>query len=439
MNNPAVPSLRVAVVGAGPMGLAAARELTRAGAQVTVFERDDRIGGMSAHTDLAGTRIERYYHFVCKPDQTTFEWLREFGLESRLKWVDTKMGFYFHGKLYDWGGPLALLRFPGLTFVQKLRFALHVLKAKSISDWRPYDAFSSTDWLKRWIGKDAYDVMWKSLFHYKFYELQDSLSAAWIGTRIKRVALSRKNIFQERLGYIEGGSEVLLDAIAARLRRDGARIELGAAVQSVVVGHGSDGPRVRGLRIGGEEIPFDRVVSTIPLPYLSRLIPELPADEKAKIDAIRNVGVVCVLLKLKRPFTRNFWMNINDPRIEIPGLIEYSNLNPLDGHSIIYAPYYMPQTHPKYGRPAQDFIDETLSYMKLIRPEFDAGDVIAATASRYEFAQAVCTPGFYDALPPMKSGIRGLIMADTSHYYPEDRSISESLRVGSRLATLARE
>ena len=438
MNNPAA-LLRVAVIGAGPMGLAAAKELTRAGAQVTVFERDDRIGGMSAHTDLAGTRIERYYHFVCKPDQTTFEWLREFGLESRLKWVDTKMGFYFHGKLYDWGGPLALLRFPGLTFVQKLRFALQVLKAKSISDWRPYDAFSSTDWLQRWIGKDAYDVMWKSLFHYKFYELQDSLSAAWIGTRIKRVALSRKNIFQERLGYIEGGSEVLLDAIAARLRRDGARIELGAAVQSVVVGHGSDGPRVRGLRIGGEEIPFDRVVSTIPLPYLSRLIPELPADEKAKIDAIRNVGVVCVLLKLKRPFTRNFWMNINDSRIEIPGLIEYSNLNPLDGHSIIYAPYYMPQTHPKYGRPAQVFIDETLSYMKLIRPEFDAGDVIAATASRYEFAQTVCTPGFYDALPPMKSGVRGLVMADTSHYYPEDRSISESLRVGSHLAALARE
>ncbi len=75
--------------------------------------------------------------------------------------------------------------------------------------------------------------------------------------------------------------------------------------------------------------------------------------------------------------------------------------------------------------------------MKLIRPDFDASDVIAATASRYEFAQTVCTPGFHDALPPMSSSIRGLVMADTSHYYPEDRSISESLRVGVRLAALA--
>jgi glutamate synthase (NADPH/NADH) small chain len=37
---------RVAVVGSGPSGLAAAQQLTRAGHDVTVFERDDRIGGL---------------------------------------------------------------------------------------------------------------------------------------------------------------------------------------------------------------------------------------------------------------------------------------------------------------------------------------------------------------------------------------------------------
>ena len=75
--------------------------------------------------------------------------------------------------------------------------------------------------------------------------------------------------------------------------------------------------------------------------------------------------------------------------------------------------------------------------MKLIRPDFDSADVLASTASRYQYAQAICSPGFYDALPPMKSKIAGLIMADTSHYYPEDRSISESLRIGGVLAGLA--
>jgi len=84
------------------MGLAAACELAERGFQVTVFERDDRIGGMSAHIDFDGTRLERYYHFVCAPDEHTFRYLKKFGLEGHLRWRDTNMGFYYKGTLYDW-------------------------------------------------------------------------------------------------------------------------------------------------------------------------------------------------------------------------------------------------------------------------------------------------------------------------------------------------
>jgi glutamate synthase (NADPH/NADH) small chain len=37
---------KVAVIGSGPAGLAAAQQLTRAGHEVTVYERDDRVGGL---------------------------------------------------------------------------------------------------------------------------------------------------------------------------------------------------------------------------------------------------------------------------------------------------------------------------------------------------------------------------------------------------------
>src|SRR6478752_3028946 len=102
------PATRIAVIGAGPMGLATAYELAKADHSVKIFERDDRIGGQSATMDFAGMRIERYYHFVCKPDETLFAYLDELGLRAQLRWAVTKMGFFTGGKLHDWGNPIAL-------------------------------------------------------------------------------------------------------------------------------------------------------------------------------------------------------------------------------------------------------------------------------------------------------------------------------------------
>jgi protoporphyrinogen oxidase len=424
---------KIAVIGGGPMGLAAAYELAKAGHNVTVFEKGKQLGGMSVSFDFDGTSIERYYHFVCATDYTLFDYLAELGIDDKLRWTKTRMGFYFNGRLYDWGNPIALLKLRGLDWISKARYALHVMYARSIKDWRPFDKISATEWLHKWLGKKGYDVLWRSLFYYKFYELQHDLSAAWLGTRIKRVALSRKSLFVEELGYLEGGSEVVLCAFEKKLRDLNCSIRLDQGVDEICIANG----KVCGVRIGDSEESFDQVISTAPLPYLLKMAPDLPIDERDKVAAIRNVGVVCVILKLKNPFTHNFWMNINDPRIEIPGLIEYSNLNPLE-NTIVYAPYYMPQSNPKYQRDPQVFVDETLGYMKLIRPDFDPEkELLAATASRYEYSQTVCTPGFFDALPPMQSKAYGLFLADTSHYYPEDRSITESLQVGQKLANLA--
>jgi protoporphyrinogen oxidase len=425
---------RAAVIGAGPMGLGAAYELLKAGYEVTIYERDSRIGGMSASFDLDGLKIERYYHFICATDHQLFEYLREFALSDKLIWRETSMGFYYDGRLYKWGTPLALLSFPRLGLISKLRYALHVYYTKGISDWNGLDKVGVTEWLHKWIGKRAYDVLWRSLFELKFYEYKDALSAAWLGTRIKRVALSRKNIFVERLGYLEGGSDTFLDEIERRIAALGGAIRLSAGVDEIVISEG----KVRGLRLGSEVIPYDCVVSTIPLPYLVRIVPGLPEPERAKVAAIRNIGVVCVTLKLKRPFTANFWTNINDRCIQIPGLIEYTNLNPLS-QTVVYAPFYMPQTHPKYRQDKNLFIEEVLACMERINPGFSRESVLAANAFRYEFAQTVCTPNFYEALPPMRSAACGLFMADTSHYYPEDRSMSESLRVGKHLAELVQQ
>lgn len=426
-----------AVLGAGPMGLMAALELLRRGHQVEIYERDDRIGGMSASFDFDGLKIERYYHFICKTDFPLFRLLAELDLSDQLKWTDTRMGYYYNGHLYKWGTPWALLSFPKLGLISKIRYALQVMVTKNVSDWSALDKISATDWLRKWLGKAGYETLWQRTFYLKFFEYTENLSAAWIGTRIKRIALSRRNLFQESLGYLEGGSDTLLARLEQEILRLGGRIHLRSGIEQVLVESG----KVIGIRAGGQNHAFDSVVSTAPMQYLPALVPDMPVAFAERIKSIKNIPVACVILKLKHRVTGNFWVNISDPDIDIPGVIEYSNLNPgtRDNEHILYAPFYMPKTHPKWSRANSELIDEVVGYLGRLQPEFRPDWVIARHCHRYDLAQTICPPGFYDKLPPMRTPIEGLFMADTAYYFPEDRSISESIAVAITLARTAAE
>ncbi|MSP53977.1 MAG: NAD(P)/FAD-dependent oxidoreductase [Gammaproteobacteria bacterium] len=423
--------ITVAVIGAGPMGLMCAYRLLQQGYAVTIFERDDRIGGMTAAFDFDGLQIERFYHFVCATDEPTFALLKELDIFDKLKWRITKMGFYYDGKLYPWGDPISLLKFPKLNFIEKFRYGLMVMYAKSISNWTKLDKVYATTWLKKWCGEKAYNVLWKPLFTLKFDKFENDLSAAWLGTRIKRVALSRKSIFEERMGYLEGGSETLLVRMREEIEKLGGKIQLRANVSEIVSEQGA----VKGIQVNGEFLPFVVVVSTVPLPYVPALVPGLSEKTKKQIAAIDNVGVVCVLFKLKKQLTENFWLNINDPSIEIPGIIEYTNLQQYPD-KIVYAPYYMSHEHAKYKWTNEQFVNEVKGYLKKVNPEFSEEWILGTHVARYSFAQTVCTPNFYEKLPPMKSELKNFYMADTAYYYPEDRSIAESIKVGEDLAKL---
>lgn len=420
---------RIAVLGAGPMGLAVAYQLARDGHTPVVFEADDRIGGMTAAFDFAGLSIERYYHFHAISDHAFLTVLDELGLASQMHWVATKMGYWYQNRLQAWGNPVALLKFQGLGMVAKFRYGLHAFLSTKRDDYKPLDNVNAVEWIKKAVGKEAYEVLWRRLFEYKFYDFTNNLSAAWIWSRIRRIGRSRYSLFKEKLGYLEGGSDTLLQGMRNDIEKHGGIVNLKSPVSKVVIENG----RVLGLEVGGQLKAFDKVVSTVPLPYIPLLIPQLPEPILQKFRALNNVAVVCVIVKLRRKLTENFWLNTNDPEMDIPGLVEYSNLRPLAEH-IVYVPFYMPGEHPKYAEPDQAFLDKVKRYFKKINPVLVDADFLAMHASRYRHAQPICEPGFLSRLPAAALPVHGLWVADTSHYYPEDRGISESIGFGRQLA-----
>jgi protoporphyrinogen oxidase len=282
------------------------------------------------------------------------------------------------------------------------------------------------------VGAQAYEILWRRLFDYKFHHFTDNLSAAWIWSRIRRLGRSRYNLMREQLGYLEGGSNTLLQSLSAFIQDGGGELRLGCPVQRVVI----DGDQLRGVEVAGGVEAFDKVISTIPLPLVPRLMPDLPPGILDAYRSVNNIAVVCVIVKLARPLSENFWININDPQMDIPGLVEYSNLRALDRH-IVYVPYYLPGDHPSYAEPDEWFIERVSRYLCTINPELQQEDILDIRASRYRFAQPICEPEFASRLPPIDLPVPGLWVADTSYYYPEDRGISESIGLGRDMARRA--
>ncbi len=240
--------------------------------------------------------IERYYHFVCKADQPTFDLMKELGIGDKMRWVQTSMGYYVDGDLHEWGNPIALLKFPHLNLIEKVRYGLMMFASVRRRGPGSLESLSASQWIEAWCGSRVYAKLWRSLFDLKFYEYADDISAAWIWTRIKRVGASRRSLMQEELGYIEGGTETLVGALVQAIKAKHGEIRLGSRVDAVTIAEG----RVTGVTSAGRTDNYDAVISTIPISLVSRMIPDLPASAKAIYDNFVNIGVACLIFKLKR-------------------------------------------------------------------------------------------------------------------------------------------
>jgi protoporphyrinogen oxidase len=230
---------------------------------------------------------------------------------------------------------------------------------------------------------------------------------------------------------LEGGSITLVNALIDGIQAHAGRIHLSHPAVHVTSHQG----RVTGVQTRDRHFPAEAVICTVPTPLVSGLVPDLPTDWKEHFDAIHNIGVICVIFKLSRSVSPHFWVNVSEPDIDIPGVIEFTNLRSVGGDTIVYVPYYMPVTNKKFSWPDDALLAEAFACLKLINPLLSNSDIIATKVARLRYGQPICEPGFASRILPVQTPIAGLQIADTCYYYPEDRGIAESVRLGSQMAT----
>ena len=410
---------RVGIIGGGISGLAAALRLAAQGHHVEIFQRETTLGGLVGTFDLGGTRIEHFYHFLCAGDVGYFELCRELGLANRIRFTRPRTGFYYEGRGYGFTSALDLLRFSAIPFQQRLRFGVFALEARMREEWAQLDRLTAQPWLIDRLGQRAYDVIWEPLLRLKFGADAERISAAWVWHRIHRVARSKG-----RMGYLEGGTALLLETLTAELVRRGVVIHTGKPVARIL----AQSDHVIGLATAdGTEYACDTVISTVPLTILADLLPAGFDEFEERLRAIRYIGVACVSIKLRRAVSQYFWLNINDRRIPFNGIIEFTNLNPLDGEHVAYVPYYVPVGSGTYRMPDDQLIAQTWQGLRLVAPGLRDEDPVAAHVARAPFAQAICPTGFLESVPAQRAPVGGLHALDSVFLYPEDRTQSGNI------------
>ena len=408
--------MRVGIIGAGISGLSTALALAKDGHEVDVFQREAEIGGLIATFDFDGMEVEHFYHFLCRTDIGYFKLCQALEISEYLRFRDVSTGFYYDGTPYNFYRPQDLLLFPGIPFSQRIRLGRFALENRARKQWDDLDAITAKDWLIQRLGEETYRVIWEPLLAMKFGSFHDKISAAWIGHRVHRVARS-----QNKMGYLEGGTRRLLDTLHARLSALGVRIHPGQPVKKIL----AEGGRVTGLAFDGhEDYTCDRVVSTVPLTVLAGLLPPGWEAYAAELNRIDYIGVVCVALKLRQPVSPHFWYNVNDARIPFNGIIEYTNLNPMEGQPghVVYVPYYVATDQPTYTMDDDAAVQQSWAALKVMNPALQDSDLLASHVARTPYAQAICPTGFLDLLPDHKAPLAGLRLLDSTFLYPEDRT-----------------
>jgi protoporphyrinogen oxidase len=425
----------VGIVGGGILGLTVAYRLAQAGVGVALYERSADLGGLVGAFDLDGRAVDRFYHVILPGDDRVIGLAEELGLGDRFRFRPTRVGFYDDGRLFSMTSVRELLAFPLLPFHDRLRLGAF---AASCQLRRSHDGLDETpllEWLQRLCGRRAVERLWRPLLDSKFDGRYDDLPATYIWARSRRMTTTRDASGREVMGWLEGGYQTLIDALARRIRELGGEVHAGRQVDRIA---GSAGG-ANGLVVEGRYRPFDAVVCTLAPPQTRRLLaPELVA--RAPADPFRYLGVICLVLRVARSVSPYYHLNITDRRIPLTTVVETTHVvDPAYvGGTIVYASKYVDPSHPDFERPVDEVEREYLGQLRRIFPDLRDDEILASRLQLARVVEPVHLLGGARRLPPLDSVPR-LVLGSTAHVYPEIVSGQAVTGVAERVVAAVRE
>lgn len=448
--------MRVAVVGAGVTGLVAAHRLSQRGHACDVYERWPGLGGQVASLEVAdGIRLERYYHHLFTSDRHIADLYGELGMDGAIEWLPSSVAMFAAGRSHPFTTPLDLLRFRPLSLRSRVRMGLATLLLQRQTEVEAFEAETARAWIERRMGREAWEKVWGPLLRGKFGDRADEISMAWLWRKLTlRRQIKGAEARQEMLGYPDGGWEPLLQRLRDEIERRGGRVLIDRPVIRVARDdHGFElhwgaadsfrrGLDPRDFEPGGEPQRYGAVLATVPNDVFARMLDDRIADALSpgylgRLDSIEYHEALCVLLELDRRFSPFYWTNVAEPELPFVGLIEQTNLvspQRYGGRHYLYVANYLASGDPLLELDYDELLDRYEPGLRRVNPAFDRAWVRQPWVFREPAAQPVVTVGYRERIPPLRTGVPGLVLANTTQIYPEDRGTNYSVRLGAEAA-----
>jgi len=323
----------VAIIGAGPAGLAAAHELVKCGLSPIVLERADRIGGLARTETYKGYFFDVGGHrFFTKNNEISRLW-QEMLCENLLR-VPRISRIYYQGRFFNY--PLSA--FNALANLGLMRSVL-ILGSYLRSQARPYPEEETFEqWVSNRFGRRLYWTFFKTYTEKVWGIPCHKIRAEWAAQRIKGLSLmaavsnallglSKAKSLINEFHYPLMGPGMMWEGFREKIEAAGGQVLTDS--EAVTIDHkGGHVISLTYLERGNKtSIPVSHLISSMPITSLVEMLnPGLPDRVR---EAARHLSyrafILVVLIVDRKDLFPDQWIYVHSPEVKVGRIQNFKN------------------------------------------------------------------------------------------------------------------